>query len=50
MKKEPDDLSEAIKDAVTIEYSLHFRQNPEFQADVVPADPINMLNSGTKHS
>ena len=50
MKKKPDDLSEAIKDAVNIEYALHFDQSPEVQADVVPADPINMLNSGAKHS
>ena len=53
LKKKLDNLSEAIKDAVTIEYALHFDQSgPETQASQFPADhePINMLSGGAKQS
>ena len=44
-----DSLSEAIKDAVTIEYALHFdRSSAEIQAAVFPPEPINMLSGGGK--
>lgn len=49
LKKKPDSFSEAIKDAVTIEYALHFdRSSAETQAAVFPPEPINMLTGGGK--
>ena len=49
LKKKPGSLSEAIKDAVTIEYALHFdRSSAETQAAVFPPEPINMLTGGGK--
>ena len=51
LKKKPDNLSEAIKDAVTIKYTLHFDQSgPEAQAAQFSAESINMLNGGGKQS
>ena len=52
LKKKPDNLSVAVKDAVTIEYALQFDQtNPE-PPDIsyLPEQPINMLNDGKKRS
>ena len=49
LKMKQDSLSEAIKDAVTIEYALHFdRSSPETQTAVFLPEPINMLSGGSK--
>ena len=48
--KRPDSLPEAIKDAVAIEYALHYDKSiPEAKTDVPQADPINMLKSSMNH-
>ena len=51
LKKKPDNLSVAVKDAVTIEYALQFDQtNPEPDISYLPEQPINMLNDRKKRS
>ena len=49
LNKKPEILMEGIKNAVTIEYTLHFDQSSPVTHDVVfLPEPINMLSEGGK--
>ena len=53
LKQKPDNLTAAVKEAITVEYALQFDQtipDREFGATCLPEQPINMMTDKNKHT